>query len=156
MLSVAMVALTLGGHIVHSAEQPPFSLSASTAHASMRVGSVVTVRIVFKNGSDQEIRLPLIAQEPIPYGYRVEAVDENGGRVPYTKFGARWAQEGISGGVCEVSIPVKAGEEIAAEVDLNKIFDFGRPGRYKVQVLHIDPVTKLNVKSNNVDIAITK
>jgi hypothetical protein len=140
--------------------QRPFSLTISTEHDRVKVGSEVLVQITLTNTSDQEIALGK-APGNLPQAeseYLVEVHDSRGQTAPDTDYGRKIKQNKIVVSFSRVSATVGPGESLKDGVILTKLYDLSRPGKYSVQLLRKVPPQLGDglIKSNKVTITVTE
>jgi hypothetical protein len=149
-----------------SPAEPPFSLAITAAESPVKAGSPVVVKVVMRNRSDHDISVYRDnSSDQGGFTYNVSALDETGASAPETKFGKtvmnhETAQEQAqepsvlfsSGG--EINLAV--GEAIKDRVDVTKLYDLHRPGRYSIQIQRFDLETKSYVKSNKITVTVAE
>jgi hypothetical protein len=145
--------------------QPLFSLTIAAEEPSVKAGSPVWVDATVENKSDRDIS---VYRENTPdqggWTYKVDVWDEKGAMAAETRFG-RMIQGHIpaeelarepyvivgSGGY----MPLYPGKTLTDRVNLSKLYDLGRPGRYTVQFQEFHEQSKLFVKSNKITVTVT-
>ena len=86
----------------------------------------------------------------------VRLKDGQGNAVPQTSYYRLLASGAKTDGVNANFAPysVKPGESYTETILLNKLFSISAPGNYEVQVLQLDPLSKMVMKSNAVTVTV--
>ncbi len=135
-------------------EHPATSLTISQVRDSLKIGSPILVRMILTNNSNHDISVGRDVRER---DYQVEVRDANGDLAVDTKYGhARnghadpnsFTPDELRSNVYCVN--VKAGETSVFEVDVSKLYEIAKPGKYTVQLQKLDPVSVTIVKSNKI------
>jgi hypothetical protein len=137
------------------------SLSLSADNESFKVGSPVIMRVDLKNKSGHDLFLGLLAA-PGEDLYSIEVHNDKGevpietehgklhnGHVPVELLKPKNMNFSV------VCVPLKAGEIITHGLNLSKVYNFERPGKYEIQVQRADAESLDFVKSNKVTITVT-
>ncbi len=144
----------------------PFSLTVSSEASTVKTGEPVWVVVVLGNQSDHEIPVYKAWSDDADQGgwvYKVEVQDDKGTTVPETTFyrhrqGHLTAEEDAKGGVMVMRsgslIFLKPGKTITDKVNVSKLSDLSRPGKYRIQFQRFDPESKTFVKSNAIAVAV--
>jgi hypothetical protein len=137
------------------------SLTISATEAVVPSGSPVKVNIIMANTSDHEMLLWVMdAAERAGKVYRADVWDDNGDTLPDTRMNRilKYNQAGCSNPCPEIVgghgdyLALKPGETWSDQIDLTKLYDFSRPGRYHVQLERTDNRTW--IKSNTITVTV--
>jgi len=153
--SVVLFAFLSASHV--RGAEPPFSLVISVPRTTVRVGSEVRVKLVLMNISDHEIAVPdEELSDASQFGFGVEVRDSQGRLAhlaesgPASKFGPQ------SEGSHYMPI-VRPGKSLEVEININKIYDMSKPGKYTILTHRTHTVESgLDVKSNTITITVER
>jgi hypothetical protein len=112
------------------ASKPPFELVLTTEKPTASLGSDVGVKVRWTNTSDQALDASanILDATNVDPNFLFELLDASGHAVPTKVF--RFPQ---TSGHAEFGT-LKAGESITHDVNLVRLFDLKRPGKYTLQV----------------------
>jgi len=145
------------------APTPDYSLTIRAIPAEAKAGTAINLSIAWKNLSDRSFRVAQEYKNPkrVDEAYRTYVRDEKGNLAPETAWG-REIRTGKSEGPPTLQTgaayryDLEPGEVFTQSILLNRLYDLSQPGKYTVQVEHLDPQTKLAVKSNVIELSVTK
>ena len=137
-----------------------FSVTLGAPTPKVKAGSPVQLNVVVKNISGHDIQLWRNAQGQEGFVYKIEIKDEKGVTPPDTKFGRDL--KGLedprlitpdtplkgSGGW----IPVKAGETLTDSIDVSRLHEVVKPGKYNLKVRRFDDESGAFIESNEITI----
>jgi hypothetical protein len=131
----------------------------------VKVGNPVIVKVVTTNTTSRNILLwKEHAADQGGYVYRAEVRDNQGSAAHATEFGSLLEHpEGPSPGLAPDVLlhrsgghfSVKPGEAWTFLIDVSRLYDLGRPGKYFIQLRRFDRGTKSWIKSNRTIVAVT-
>ncbi len=140
-----------------------FLLTISAADRTVKTGSPVWVDATVKNISDKV--LPFGKESPTKSDqggrtYKVDVVDESGTRRPETLFyrrilGHLTPEERAHyepGPRSAFHLLLGPGETTTDRVDVGRLYDLGRPGKYTIQFL----LPGVSVRSNRITVTVTR
>lgn len=136
---------------------PSFSMSASAEDARPKVGSPVWVDVTIENITDHVISI--FISLPPESRYEVDVRDQNMARPGRTRLGKKLSGEPTDGPT-ELYISsgaydkLPAGKTIAERLDIAKLYDMKRPGKYTIKLTRFDDQTKAAVTSNSVIVTV--
>ena len=148
-----------------AASKPMLSLSLSPVTDKVTAGSPMLVTITMKNISDHEISYwREMTDDPGGFEYKISAWDDKQTAVLDSKFGkALRGREDPAFLTADTPLrstggwrTLKPGETLTDRVNVGRLFDLSRPGRYTIQVQRLDLDTKTFVMSNRINVEITK
>jgi hypothetical protein len=143
------VLLTTGAAGAQS-HTPSFSLAISTPHTTVRTGEPVLLKVLITNTSGREVYYAGALNRP--GGLDVNVMDSNNKPVKETSYGQR--QHGTAfppvGSGSVLRIEVDPGKSMEEDVMVDKEWDIGTPGTYKLYVELADPQSNQAVRSNAV------
>jgi hypothetical protein len=137
------------------------SLSLSAVHDSIKAGSPVLMKVVLKNKSDHDLSVFLLDAAG-ENQYLAEVYDEKRQVPTETEHGKI-----INGHVPNellkpkdmtfnfACFAMKPGETITHDLNLSRIYNFDKPGKYEIQVQRGAPESLDYVKSNKVTVTVT-
>jgi hypothetical protein len=141
---------------------PVSSLTVRAVRDVTPAGSPVLVDATLTNNSNHSISVWREKQG----SYRVFVTDERGVRPPDRRLGYRNGRfdvtlvppekvaEVLSGsGAC---VTVKPGETQTEGIEVSKLYDLSKPGKYTIQVERGDPESTVIVKSNAITVTVSK
>ncbi len=145
---------------------PAFSLSISTEHNTVAVGSPVLLKIRLTNLSNHVLDDDA---NPVIAGDFIEVRDlsdkpalmtrfywhATGRKVPKEQVVAGADDPHVGHGLGGRGLHVQPGGTGQIGADITRLYDLSRPGKYTVQVSRFDPDSRTTVKSNKVEIRIT-
>lgn len=129
-----------------------FALTISGAKSSVKAGSAVWVRAILENKSDHDLSVYKAISDDMDQGgwvYQVDIRDGKGEEPRQTEF-ARSVGAGGSGGY----IPLPPGKALTDRVNVSKLYDLSRPGRYTIQFQRVDMESKTFVTSNKITVTV--
>ena len=156
---------------VNSAQEkvPTISARIRADSTTARSGAPIILKTILTNQSDHEITFGYDRNQGV---CEVDVFDETGefapdkrpgyhnGRLDLEQLARTWTPEQlIKSGLLTghlVWITLKPGESFTEIVDVTKDYDMDRAGRYKVVVQKPDPETKNAVKSNTIEVTVSK
>jgi hypothetical protein len=165
LLRPLLVTMILGVAVAPGyCAEPSLSVTIRLTQDTVRAGSEVRVKIVMKNVTDHQIRIPGKAEvrgdDVVPANCHATVTDAKGARAPLTNYGEKmWGrplEEGHEG--TWVFGTMEAGEErpFTSDLILSRLYDLSKPGKYTVQVRYPDGDGHGVVKSNKVTLTITQ
>ncbi len=116
-----------------------------TDKKTIAVGAAVKVSITMRNISRSQIFFEAAPGLPQLIGFRPELRDTRGQPIPLTEYGKHYFEAPFST-TSDLTVPLAPGKTVIQEMELDKLFDLSRPGKYKVHVERSD--TQTVVKSN--------
>jgi hypothetical protein len=133
-----------------------FTLSIAARSPSVKVGDPVWVDATLKNASDYAVNLWLdLTPDQGGYAYAVDVRDERGSVPPTTEYAKAIAKRtGGEGGY----VPLDPGKALMHKVEVSKLYDLSRPGKYTIQFRKIDVFdkeAKEYVTSNPITVSLT-
>jgi hypothetical protein len=145
---------------------PRFSLSIAAEEPTVKAGSPLFLEVTMENKSDRNISMYRAISGDLDQGgwvYKVMVQDEKGARAPKTKFGrhvqgpetaeesAEPASVVASGGY----VPLTPHKTMRDRLNVTKLFDLSRPGKYTIEIQELDEASKTFVKSNKITVIVT-
>jgi hypothetical protein len=127
------------------AGQPSFSITIRMPPA-VKAESEMLLEIAMTNTSNKDIGYGVIAGWPMWLMFQLDVSDAAGRSVPETLVGKR-IRSGPQA-ASAVGLSLAPGKVLRSQLILNRIFDLGQTGEYKIQVRRVDQATGLEVKSN--------
>lgn len=103
------------------------AISIATEKASYSPGERIVLNVCFKNVGENDV--PGVLTSPL-HVYRITVLLPNQKEAPYTLFGK--AHLGFPGGGGASTSVLRPQEERCAEIDLSRLFDMSRSGKYTV------------------------
>jgi hypothetical protein len=137
-----------------------YSITISTQHSTVKVGSPIVLRIITKNVSDHVINRILISGSGTEKlsKFRIDLRDESGNLVKETPYGrtvhGTVPDRPHGGSMIIGEEPLDPGQTLDQELDLSKEYDLSRPGTYTVRLRRLDFHVK-DINSNAVSITVT-
>ena len=129
-------------------------LTASAKESSVKSGNAIWVDVTVENRSDHEL---LVGRERVgPEGdqgghiYYVDVRDDKGGKPQPTKFLEKKSYLG-SGAL----IYLKPGKTMTDRINVCKLFDLSRPGKYNIRVYRKDTGDMTPLTANIVTVTVT-
>jgi len=143
---------------------PPLSLTLSPSVDKIRAGSSVDVTVTLRNISDHAVSVwRENAEDQGGHVYRVDVKDERGSPAPDTKVGRGF--KGLDDPQLESSDTplvssggwqlLKPGESQVDKVNVSRLYDLSRPGRYSIFLRRFDEQSKSFIKSNKITVTVT-
>jgi len=145
--------------------KPPFSLMISADGSTVNPGSEIWLTITMENKSDHDMS---VYRENTPdqggFVYKVDVHEDKGTTVPETKFGrriqghdtpeerAREPYVTLTSGGEQTLAP---GKKMTDRININRLYDLSRSGKYTIQVRRFDPENKAFVLSNKIIVTVT-
>lgn len=131
-------------------------LSASLPAPKLDAGRPVELTLVFKNEGPTLIEFP---RSSLWFDYQYVVRDERDAEAPLTEFGKQqWKSAQM--GAAAAMVEIKPGQEYLREVELSRLYELSRPGKYKVEaskeLLHPSGQGFFKVVSNTVEFEITR
>lgn len=145
--------------------QSRFSLTIKAEETTVKSGSPVWVDVTVQNHAGKDISI-YTDNSPDQGGlvYKVDVSDTTGTRAPETQFGRRiQGHETLeershddytivdSGGL----VILKANKPTIDRVNVSRLYDLSRPGKYKIQFRRFDDARKALVSSNTITVTVT-
>jgi hypothetical protein len=148
-------------------------MSIEPVQPVVSAGSPVELSITRTNTSDHDI---VIEEDmngvAVWMAYRVEVRYENGSMAPHTELGRRQYQGRGTGAVHRIEddvtpdgammrfniigVPMKAGESVPGLLNVSKLYDLSKPGKYTIQVSRsAEDGVHATVESNTVTVTVT-
>jgi hypothetical protein len=143
---------------------PSFSVTISVAQDVVARGSEVKVTIILRNTSNHDIAIPRSPADDQGESHnKITVRDEEGNLVADKATIARRTDKdkGTYSGVKNLTMEtiiiftVKPGDSLKDGIVLSNVYDSLSPGKYSLQVEHIDDRTKTVVKSNTITLTVT-
>lgn len=137
-----------------------FSIAASVADTTVKLGSDAIVNIVLTNTSDH----PIVFENEMTINfndadYSTVVRNEKGDLIPLTKFGLMLFGDDDHlpkpREVKYVTANLQPGETIKGRISVTKLYNIQAPGQYTVQIERFDEVTKSWSKSNIITLTVT-
>ncbi len=128
-------------------------LTIRARSSSVKAGSPVWIDAELENVSDHTISIYKAISEDMDQGgwvYEVQVGNENGVSPNKTAY-ARSIGAGGSGGY----VPLEAGKRITESINVSKLYDLTRPGKYRIHLRRFDKEAKIFIISNSVIITVT-
>jgi hypothetical protein len=165
--SAAIVVVCLAGVTVQAVPQNNRAGSSVTIKAkasTVKLGSAILVEVTLSNITDHAI-----AYIPGDAGEDIDVLDDKGAAVRATKAGEVY--KGVSDnrtvhpdGTVSFEVRSSSGQVLSMEpggsgtheIDVSKLFDFQKPGKYTVQVKRLDVDTRVVAKSNLITITVLR
>jgi hypothetical protein len=141
----AISALACSGQ----AEAPSFRVKIALPNPTLRAGSPIRLDMTVQNETNQ-----VLITNSIRFGGRQSGIvvrDHEGKAMSYKDDPAPDSIQKVTG----ASLGVGPGKCATESVNLSRYFDFRAPGQYSIQIVRIDPLTRLQVSSNLVTLTIT-
>ena len=156
-----------------SATRQALSMSIEPVQAVVSAGSPVELRVTLANTSDHDIVIEEdMNSVAVWMAYRVEVRYENGSMAPHTELGRRQYQGRGTGAVHRfeddvtpdaammrftvIGVPMKAGESVPGLLNVSRLYDLSKPGKYTIQVSRgAEEGVNATVKSNTVTVTVT-
>lgn len=153
-------------HAAAQSTKPAFSLTISTTNSTVTLGSPVMVKVTMKNESEHNISVYTEnTSDQGGFVYKADVWDEKGSTAPETKFGRSIQGHDTpeelrrepyiivtSGGEGSLA----PGQTIIDQVNLNKLYDLSRPGKYTIRLRRFDLESNSFVLSNKVTVKVTQ
>jgi hypothetical protein len=122
---------------------PNLSITISTPDEVVKAGSEVKVKVLFTNSSDQVISMShTLAPNPGEVDNWIDVRDENGKLAPQTQYGKKIKGDEstppAATNASSMAVEMKPGETARAHIQVTKLFDLSRPGKYTIQVDRFD------------------
>jgi hypothetical protein len=145
--------------------RPALSLSLSPVADKITAGSPMPVTITMKNISDHEISYwREMTDDPGGFEYKISAWDDKQTAALDSKFGkALRGREDPAFLTADTPLrgtggwrTLKPGETLTDRVNVGRLFDLSRPGKYTIQVQRLDLDTKSFVMSNKINVVVTQ
>jgi hypothetical protein len=144
--------------------KPPFSLTLVAENATLKAGSPVMVKVTMKNESEHNISVYTEGtSDQGGFVYKADVWDEKGSTAPETKFGRSIQGHDTPEDLRREPyvIVTSGGEGILApgqtqsdQVNLNKLYELSRPGKYTIQLRRFDAESNSFVLSNKVQVSV--
>ena len=129
-------------------------LTASAKESSVKSGNAIWVDVTVENKSDHDLLVyrELVGAEDDQggYVYYVDVRDDKGGKPQPTKFLEKKSGIG-SGGY----IDLKYGKTLTDRVNVCKLFDLSRPGKYSIQIYRKDTTDGTTLTANTITVTVT-
>ena len=156
-----------------SETRPALSMSIEPVQPVVSAGSPVQLSITRTNRSDHDIIIEEQTNSVAVWmAYRVEVRCENGSMAPHTELGRRQYQFRGTGAVHRfeddvtpdaamllfnvIGVPMKAGESVPGLLNVSRLYDLSKPGKYTIQVSRgAEEGVNATVKSNTVTVTVT-
>jgi hypothetical protein len=148
--------------------QAPFSLTISAEKSIVEAGTDVSLFVVKKNTSERTISIYRAVSPDSDQGgwvYKVTVRTEDGAQVPETRFGKAVQPPETHGGSASSStsamvgsggyIPLAPGQTVTDHINVSKLYELSRAGRYTLQVKEFDPGSGTFVESNLVTVTVS-
>jgi hypothetical protein len=145
------------------------ALSLSAVEDTVKLGSMLRVKVKLTNKSAAEIPVWSENGEPGTGTYQVDVRDEKGDVAPETTSGhyhnghhdlsnmssAEFDTNGrfLQGSGAELEF--KPGQTFTFETVVNRLYKISEPGKYVIRVSMIDPVSRRKIESNTVVVRVT-
>jgi len=147
-----------------AAQSAPFSLKVSTTAEQFRLGAAINLQISLTNTSGRKIYVQRANGGLAEAEFDVFAKDDSGVSAPESSYyrvlkGRPPRDSSEPKFIVRYSFQVVAaqpGESLQSSIDLSKIFDFDRQGKYNVWVVRNDSASKSRVKSNVITVVISQ
>jgi len=159
LLLTAFLALQVSSPA--KAPRPAISVTLSSVSSELKLGSEVRLKIAVTNTSDHDLRLTRSSgKDQGEFLNRFEVHEDQGNSVVKTRYyrnirGEKAENEELQEVFEEVvTLSLKPGESLTEEVILNKLYILDKPGKYTIQVDHVDPETRVPVKSNTITVTL--
>jgi hypothetical protein len=167
-LFVASVSLCVLA--VSRAADPTISITISTPHPVVQLGSEMRINIVLKNISPRPIdfwRSP--SEERGERSHEVEVRDERGNKMPETKYyrvvrgkekddaprpDGKFSPMVLGGSL--LGKTVEPGDTFTDGMILNRLVEITAPGKYAITIHRLDEATKSYINSNTITVTVTK
>ena len=133
----------------------PFSLTLGTTTRSFKVGTALNVNVSVKNISNQDIYVYRALSENMDQGgwvYFADVCAEEGDPPPPTLYEFIVARSVGSGGY----IKLTPGKSSTDHVNVSKLYDLSRPGKYRIKLQRFDVQTKSLVMSDGITVTVTR
>lgn len=158
----AFFACILGGPTL--APQQPIMIKISTTQNVFKTGSEVILHVMITNNSAEDVSIGLAVDRtsPMVAGHLLQVyVRGDQGNIPAeTKY-----QRALRGEAPASDLPVTSmvagrlpsgkNSGNAIIVIANKYYDLSKPGRYQIHMQWTDPISKITVRSNMIEITMT-
>src|SRR5258706_741466 len=136
-------------------EKPPFTITISTPQVTVKAGLDVRLKVTMMNTSDRDINYT-VGTGPI---IDIDIRDAGGKPLSETPDGRKIhgtdRKVAGPGSGTVVRVPLKPGETLDGESILNQEYDLSIPGKYTIQAVRADPISKNVVKSNTITVTVT-
>jgi uncharacterized protein (DUF58 family) len=162
LCAASLLALFVATSPAQQTSASSFSITISADQSTVKVGAPITIRILFKNTSNEEIALAKIPGDRKGEKHNlVDVRDADGKMPPETEY--KQALEGKRDNVKgHVVLPMasnftqflKPGDVMQDNLDVTDLYDLSKPGRYTIQIERNDDISKTLVKSNVVTVTI--
>jgi hypothetical protein len=132
--------------------KPALALTLAARTSSVKAGSPVWVDAHLLNVSDHRISLYKALSEDMDQGgwvYQVDVRDDKGSTPPKTKF-ANTVGASADGGY----VPLDAGKDVTQSVNVSKLYDLSKPGKYSIQFRRFEEETRTFIVSNAVKVLV--
>jgi hypothetical protein len=122
----------------------PFTLSLAAESPTTKIGLPVWVKVTLKNTSNHDLKIEKEISEDLCTVVVQEATLQMG-------FATRRASGIGSLGI----IGIQPGKTVVDRVNVSRMYDLTRPGKYTIQAQRSDDVTKAKVLSNKITVTVT-
>ena len=150
-------------------KRPATSAIVRAEHDTVKAGAPIFLNATLTNQSDHELTFGYDRNRGI---FEVDVFDDAGKFAPDKRKGYRngrldleqlartsTPEQVIKSGLLTgnaVWVTLKPGRALVETIDVSKYYEMTRPGGYKVLIQRPDPETKEMVKSNQIELTVTK
>ena len=147
--------------------QPRFSIIISAPQPQAVAGALITVKVSMTNKSDRDISIWRENGEQGGRVYKVDVHDDTGKTATETKLGfvlnghadrsqlSALSLDDLHLGFSGACVVLKSGKTLTDEVNVSRLYDLSKPGKYSIQLSRLDEGSGTFVKSNTLNVAVT-
>ena len=141
--------------------QRSIKLTISSAESNFKIGDEIRIRVELTNISNSPIVLSRDISGKGEFSYHTSVLVKGGGEVAKTKYLKALRGEPMDKGSITITPgssvlqSIKPSESTVESINLSSLYKLSDPGVYILRVERRDPVTKLEVASNALEITLT-